>query len=281
MKTALLCSLFATALTLTTGHPFGADSLLLWDVAAKRVISLDQASPRLSSAEIVFVGEIHDRLNHHLAQLEIIKTIEETGKPLAVGLEMFKRMDQGILDQWISGGMDEGAFQAHFRRNWAATWPLYRDIFLHCRENRLPMVGLNVPREVTRQVAREGFRSLSEEQAGMLPLITSQVDPEYAAFIREAYGYHKGEAAFTHFCEAQLVWDTAMAVYALQYLKNNPDRTLVVLAGSGHAWKKGIPAQTRKQRDDIQQVIILLEEPDRLEKQSTTIEDCDYLMLGL
>ena len=52
---------------------------------------------------------------------------------------------------------------------------------------------------------------------------------------------------FTNFCEAQLVWDKAMAVHALGYVKKNPDRIMVLLAGTGHAWKKGIPERIKEQ----------------------------------
>ncbi|MCK7512360.1 MAG: ChaN family lipoprotein [Desulfobacterales bacterium] len=39
-------------------------------------------------------------------------------------------------------------------------------IFEYARAQRIPMIGLNVPREITRQVARGGFQSLTEAQRG-------------------------------------------------------------------------------------------------------------------
>ena len=38
-----------------------------------------------------------------------------------------------------------------------------------------------------------------------------------------------------------MVWDTAMAIYALDYLDKNPGSRIVILAGSVHAWKRAIP----------------------------------------
>jgi hypothetical protein len=66
-----------------------------------------------------------------------------------------------------------------FARNWSQDWHLYRDIFLYCRERSIPLVGLNVPRSITRKVARNGFESLNSEEIGKLPPIVCRVDRDY------------------------------------------------------------------------------------------------------
>jgi uncharacterized iron-regulated protein len=264
------------------GSACAAANLSLWDLAAKKEVALDQAARRLAAADLVHVGETHNLASHHQAQLQVIKAVHATGKPCAVGLEMFQRSNQESLDRWIAGKIDENEFAARFRDNWGEDWPLYRDIFLYCRSQRIPMIGLNVPKEITSQVARRGFGSLTQEQVGMLPLVTCRVDPEYLELMRSVHGHSQGSGeAFTHFCEAQLVWDTAMAVYSLDYLKKNPKHTLVVLAGSVHAWKKGIPAQVQKESSETRQLILLPNTPRGFNKEHATAEDADYLVLGM
>ena len=81
---------------------------------------------------------------------------------------------------------------------------------------------------------------------------------------------------FGRFCEAQLVWDTAMAQNAIAYLKANPNRTMVLIAGSGHARRGGIPKQI-KDRSDMLYTIILPEVPGSIEPGKVTLEDADYL----
>jgi uncharacterized iron-regulated protein len=99
-------------------------------------------------------------------------------------------------------------------------------------------------------------------------------------FIRRSFGAHgHGQGNFTHFCEAQLVWDTAMAFNVLQFLEKNPKYTVVVLAGNGHAWKPGIPDQARLQSRDVSYRVILPEIPDRLGPNDVSIRDADYLWL--
>lgn len=83
---------------------------------------------------------------------------------------------------------------------------------------------------------------------------------------------------FSHH-QAQLVWDMAMAmsVYLLDYLRSHPDHTVIVLAGSVHAWKKGIPTQVREQDSAVNQITILPDTPEGFSKgkaQQQTVTTC-------
>jgi uncharacterized iron-regulated protein len=258
-----------------------AAEMRLFDLAKKKETKLAEALPGLQGKKIVLVGEQHDQKGHHAAQLEIIKALHKSGTPVAVALEMFRTDSQDALDQWVNDRISEKQFQKIYYDNWGFPWALYSLIFDFAREVKIPLVALNVPRAVTQQVARGGFKSLSEEQRADLPFVECRVDPEYMDFIRRAYGVHgHGQMNFTNFCEAQLVWDTAMALHSIAYVKKHPDRTLVLLAGTGHAWKKGIPERI-KERSSTSYAVLLPEIPDHLDKDSVTADDADFLMLDV
>ena len=70
-----------------------------------------------------------------------------------------------------------------------------------------------------------------------------------------------------------------MAINALKYLAANPGYTIVLLAGTGHAWKKAIPEQIRK-RSPLSYTVILPRIPGQIEPGIVTNEDTDYIMLG-
>ena len=250
-------------------------------VSDGKILSLSELTKDLIESRLVFVGEIHTFKRHHHMQLQTIRALKEAGAPVAIGLEMFRRDNQTNLDRWVAGELSEREFQKIYYKNWNYPWPLYRDIFLYARKYKIPMVGLNVPPEVTRQVAREGFASLSPKQRGDLPMVTCRVDPEYMAFVRRSLGMHgHGGMEFTKFCEAQLVWDTAMAWSLLRYLEKSPEATVVVVAGSGHSWKLGIPAQIRS-RSTLPFRVILPEVPGRVDKENIALNEADYVWLGL
>jgi uncharacterized iron-regulated protein len=242
-------------------------------------VTLSQILDDLKGVRLVFVGELHTRKSHHMAQLAVIRALNEAGTPLAIGLEMFRRENQKDLNRWINGEIPEEAFKKVYYENWTFDWSLYRDIFLYARKQGISMLGLNVPRETTQRVARQGFDSLTPGQIGELPHVSCNVDATYMEFIRRSFGAHAHAGMdFIHFCEAQIVWDTAMAWNLLAFLRRNPDATVVVLAGNGHAWKRGIPEQIQRQ-SPVTYRVILPEEPGRTEQEDISSEDADYLWL--
>jgi uncharacterized iron-regulated protein len=168
-----------------------------------------------------------------------------------------------------------------YYENWNFPWVAYREIFEYARDHQIPMIGLNVPREITRQVSRDGFKSLSPKQKGKISEVSCIVDQEYMNYIRKAFGGHgHGQLNFIYFCEAQLVWDSAMAVYTLDYLKKNPKAIVVILTGTGHAQKGAVPRQIRA-RSNLPYAVILPEIPGSIDVETITSKDADYIMLDL
>jgi uncharacterized iron-regulated protein len=143
------------------------------------------------------------------------------------------------------------------------------------------MIGLNAPPDITEQVAARGFASLTPAQTARLPGVSCSVDREYEAFIRKALGMHKGgKRNFRFFCEAQMVWDTTMAWKIMQFFEASPESAMIVLTGTSHAWKKGIPEQVLR-RGTVPFRTILPEVRDRLDRRSVTTEETDYLWTGI
>jgi len=183
---------------------------------------------------------------------------------------------QAICPQSISCGP--------FELNWGYPWTFYREIFIYARNNKIPLIALNIPREISRKVRESGFSSLPEEDLELLPpSLTCDVDEEYMDYIRRVFSYHEhrknNDGAFINFCEAQLLWDKSMAWYLLEYMDQNPERKIVVLTGITHAWKKGIPAQLEQLRDEVGYRVALPEVPDSVEPDKVTTEDADYIFL--
>jgi uncharacterized iron-regulated protein len=271
---------FALAILMTVLVTTGTSYAHTLRVADGSYVPLPELIADLRQVDLIFMGELHNNIGHHRAQLQVIQALHEAGEKVAVGLEMFRAEDQKYLDQWVAGEMDLQEFLTIYQRNWSM-WEMYRDIFVYARDNRIPMVGLNINREVTQQVAREGFGSLSPEQLEELPPIRCDVDDRYEEFIRRAHGGGHHGSDFLSFCEAQMVWDNVMAENLLAYHQANPGHKVVVLAGSGHAWKHGIPEQVERRTDTVTYRVLLPDIPGRIAPEDATVEEADYLMLGL
>lgn len=274
--------LAAVLICMFAGGPACArDKPMLWDVNGQGHVRLAAAAMDFPRGGLVFVGEHHDNKAHHEAQLDVIRAAREAGLDLAVGLEMFQRRNQEYLDRWVAGDIGSSDMGEVFTRNWGHKFELYQPIFEYCRDNSIPMLGLNVPGEITRKVSRQGFESLTEEERDLLPPITCEVGPEYEEFLRRVSGHgHDPAGGFQRFCQAQLVWDTAMAIYALEFLKERPKATVIVLCGSIHAWKPAIPRQVERRAPDTPRLVIQPYIGGQWDKSNTRPVDADYLFMG-
>jgi len=243
-------------------------------------ITFNEMIAEVKKVNVVFVGEIHDDEDNHADQLEVMKALHESDVPLAVGLEMFRADSQNVLDSWVKGKLSMERFLPSYFDNWRMPWSYYRDIFWYARDHDIPLVGLNISDQISRKVAKQGFASLTKEERKQLPAgISCNVDPKYMEFIRRAYAGHGGhDREFVNFCEAQMVWDKSMAWHLIDYLRKNPGKTIVVLAGVGHAWKRGIPEQVGMESRISSRVILPLI-PDQIEQRTVTTRDADYVLL--
>jgi uncharacterized iron-regulated protein len=193
----------------------------------------------------VFIGERHDRYDHHLAQLEIIRRLHAIHPRLAIGMEMFQQPFQDVLDDYVAGTLSEQEMlrRSEYYQRWRFDFRLYAPILRYAREHRLPVIALNLPAELTRKVGRDGIDVLDAAERAQLPAEIDRSDASYEEQLREVFEQHPDIGrGFDNFLEVQLLWDEGMAQQAADYLTAHPDYHMVILAGSGHiARGSGIP----------------------------------------
>lgn len=201
---------------------------------------------RLAERRVIFVGESHDRYEDHLEQLAIIEGLRARGKSLAIGLEFFQQPFQQDLDAYVAGTIGEPEFlrRTQYFERWRFDYRLYRPILRYAREQRIPLVALNLESELTRKVGEAGIAGLDADERARIPAEIDRSDTAYRTRIEGVFRQHPPEmqSDFAHFLEVQLLWDEGMAERAARYLTAHPERTLVVLAGGGHIeYGQGIP----------------------------------------
>jgi uncharacterized iron-regulated protein len=251
-----------TALALALSSAAAADDPALLDtqaIATTDLRDLKSVIPRLSTKRVVFIGEQHNRYDHHLNELAIIKGIAAHNAPLAIGMEMFEQPDQSLLDTYIAGGIDEAGLLkgTGLDRRWHHGFGLYGPILRFARERGIPVVALSAPDALVDKVRKSGVDGLSAADRARLPEI-DRSDTEYLRRLGRIYVDHPGGSGnFDRFLDVQLLWDESMAARAGDYLKANPDRRMVVIAGNGHvAYGSGIP-QRLKRRLKVDQAIVV------------------------
>jgi uncharacterized iron-regulated protein len=236
--------LFIVCCTIIPANVF-ADGVIT-RMSDRQAVSFSRMMADTEGSDVIFVAETHDNKTHHELQLDVIRSLGAKKIPVAIGLEMFQTDSQKSLDDWIEGKISEESFKEVYARNWSYDWSLYRDIFIFARVNRIPMIALNIPKEIVFKVARNGFTSLTPDERRNLPLgVTCDLNNPQTEFLKktfkEVFKHEANGKVFEYFCEAQGVRNSGMAMSIVNDLKRHPGRKLVVLAGTWHAVKHGIP----------------------------------------
>ncbi|UCD91021.1 MAG: ChaN family lipoprotein, partial [Desulfobacterales bacterium] len=259
--------------------------ILVWSRPATRALKpsktaeLNHILPELMDSRIIYIGERHDNFAHHINQLFIIKKIHESGKEIAVGMEMFQKPYQHILSDYIAGHIDELTFlrQTEYYTRWKYDYNLYKPIIDYLKQHKIPLIALNITGDITQKAAREGIYSLSDEKKQQIPASMDFSNEQYRVDLSEVYALHDDQKElenFNYFLQAQTLWDEAMAETAHQFLVNNPTRQLVVLAGNGHLrYKYGIPERLHRRNHEPYKVIVQDEEIEN--------DIADYVLLTI
>jgi uncharacterized iron-regulated protein len=209
---------------------------------------------------LVLLGEEHGNAEHHRWQLHTLAALYGRKADMVLGFEMFPRRVQPALDRWVRGELDVESFleAADWKKVWTFDPELYLPLFHFARQNRIPMVALNVERSLVARVGREGWAAVpGDEREGVSdPKPASRAYRESLARVyaaKQALGLTGEDAQteedgaapdlsaimeredFARFVEAQLTWDRAMAEALAAAARRAPDALIVGVVGRGHA----------------------------------------------
>lgn len=186
----------------------------------------------------VLVGESHNSADHHKFRADVIAALVKRGRRVSVGFEMFTRPNQLNLNPYSLGEWNEDEFikGANWQQEWGFPFSLYKPIFDVVRENRLPMVALNIPRDWVRSVGRSGMASLTSDQIRELTDLELGNKNHRMIFDTLMGGHPPTGAMGQNIYTAQVLWDEGMADTAIKATRgwSNPGRVLVIVAGAGH-----------------------------------------------
>ena len=216
----------------------------------------DRILEDLKTADIIYLGETHDRPEDRQGQLEILDALYRNNPQIAIGLEMFQRPFQEVLDDYLAGNITEEELRelSEYDRRWGFPWESYAPLLRFAKARQLTVLALNTPAEITRKVAREGLESLDASDFKYVPPVADidTTDEGYRQMVREVYeahshGGHGNSDSFERFFAAQVLWDETMAEKIAQFYQANPDTQIVAIAGRGHiVYGYGIPSRVAR-----------------------------------
>ncbi|MDY6851060.1 MAG: ChaN family lipoprotein [Thermodesulfobacteriota bacterium] len=221
----------------------------------------------LALAGIVFIGEMHRHPLQHRHQLEIIKGLWERNRNLVLGLEVFARPRQDLLDRWVAGKMKEHEFKEKLQDGILnrSTLEVYFALLDWAREKQVPILALNAPRAVAAQVARSGLAGLTEKQRRNTAKDIRLGPEAYKQRVGRAFHGHATAGGLDNFFAAQVVWDETMAETLTDYLSSEAGqgRRAVVICGNEHIfYGYGVPNRVARRWSGSQARLLMLVSSD-------------------
>ncbi len=237
-------------LTLKIGDPVLKDKVM--EIGPGAILSGRTGQPlgfermidEMRTARIVHVGETHNSMPMHEIQFQVIRALYAKDKHLAVGLEMVPVTLQESLNKWTAGVLTKEEFLREIR--WYVTWNFnfgyYEKIFDFAREHRLPIYGLNAPREVITKIRMRGWDALSDEEKALFPGTPDVSNQDHRTLIRTVFESSdiphamKGpglDQVFEGLYRSQSAWDEIMGANAVRAAEAE-GRRVAICVGSGH-----------------------------------------------
>jgi uncharacterized iron-regulated protein len=233
-------------------------------VPADKAASFSQIIEQIRPSRVIYVGETHTDYGTHLFQLQVIQALYAKNPDLMIGMEMFPKSSQQVLDDYISGKItDEREFLAksNYFSVWGFDYRLYRDIIEFARSRKIPIKGLNLDKKIVSSVFRQGSTdALSQEQWQQ---VAQERDVTLPGYQKRLLAIHANHGASPHgkgfggFLQAQSFWDETMAESVVAALQRYPERKMIVIAGTGHVYKdSAIPPRVARRMPVLQSVLI-------------------------
>ena len=238
---------------------------------------------RLRQNDVIYLGENHDNAQHHVQQLKLIEQLQQADDAnLAIGMEMFQRPFQPIIDRYLNREISEDELreQTEYDTRWGFDWDFYAPILRYARAKQIQTIALNTPEEITHKVAQTGINSLEGNDFKYIPPL-AEIDldnQEYRQAIKKIYLQHvaagQGNSTdFNNFFAAQVLWDETMAEAIALHYQNNPQAKIVVLVGKAHVMNDyAIPDRvTRRIKDkSFKSTVYLLTDVTALQRSVET-----------
>lgn len=192
-------------------------------------MTLAQVADELATRDVVYFGELHDNVAGHQVYAELSKLLANRRPDFVLSMEMFERDVQGVVNDYLSGRIDEAAFLAH-SRPWKDYVRDYRPLVELARERKLDVIAGNLPRQVAGKVAsKEGSTSPFLPRATTAPL-----DRYWELFGETMKGHPGADGAVDRMYRAQCAKDDAMAEGIADYLATHPHRQPLVIHCNGN-----------------------------------------------
>jgi len=205
-----------------------------------KVVDFNKMATKMTKADVVLFGELHNNSMNHWLQLQLTKKLFELDSALQIGAEMYEADNQLILDEYMSGTIKKTYFEKEMRL-WNNYKTDYKPVLEFAKANNIPFYATNVPRRYAGVVAKKGLSGLAElsdeakKYFAPLPVPFDTLAPNYDEMMSMDTGH--GMGMNVEFVEAQAIKDATMAHFISKNHKK--DYTFLHFQGDFHSKNHG------------------------------------------
>jgi len=204
---------------------------------------------------VIFIGEAHTSKRDHAVQMEVIRHIKESGRKVAIALEMFPNTLQAALNAWIGGRIDEAEFRDAYYLTWTVPYSQYSKIFRYARENRVPLIGINVDPSYINYIKTQGIERVSKETLRSIKYSSCMEETGYTEEMSSLLGSLSHKQGFMATCDILRFREAFMAYNLSRNIVGN-DYTVVVILGAIHALDFAVPEMLGRHSGESYKVVL-------------------------
>jgi uncharacterized iron-regulated protein len=210
------------------------------DTRTGRPVKLEDIVRAANGKPFVFLGEEHATTAHQLLESQVVDALAQAGRHVTVGMEMFTRPKQDVLDDWSKDALPEDQFldTVDWKHQWGYPYDFYRPVLEVVRQRHLPLIALNIPRDWVHKVATSNFDALPTSARLQLPPDIYLGNTQHRQVFDSLMGGHAMTGSgMDGMYAAQVLWDESMADTAVKYIRRqpaDPAAVFVTISGSGH-----------------------------------------------
>lgn len=105
---------------------------------------------RITESRVLYLGDHHDDRDLHRDWLSILDSLRTAGIPMVLGIESIGRQDEGVVDDYLRGRIDQHEMRQLVRARWPGSWldsrqvesEFYRGVLAKARSFGAPVFAL-------------------------------------------------------------------------------------------------------------------------------------------
>lgn len=221
----------------------------IFETETQTELSQEELLARLRDADIIYLGEQHDQVEHHRLQLMVLESLLTSGLRPAIGFELFSLEQTSILMTYSQGKSSPHADASGYsaeewlrgKLGWKGEdsndWQFYGPLLMQAREHHLTVFGADLHSSIRKRISKVGKKGLTAVEKELI-YDSGLADEHYRKLMYKRFkAAHCGWGSDDYFSRLYDNWlsrNDAMARAVVSTFQGHEGRPVILITGAGH-----------------------------------------------